>query len=130
MATDFLQRPVRLLHLEDNEHDVVLVQGLLRAEKMPCECKTVRNRADFESALRGSPFDLIISDYSLPSFDGQRALALARQLCPETPFIFFSGTIGEEVAVESLKNGATDYVLKQRPDRLMAAIRNALRATG
>ena len=72
-------------------------------------------------------FDLIISDYSLPSFDGLSALSLARELSPETPFIFFSGTIGEEVAVESLKNGATDYVLKQRPDRLMSSIRNALR---
>ena len=82
---------------------------------------------DFENALAGQAFDLIISDFSLPSFDGLKALALARKLSPQTPFIFFSGTIGEEVAVESLKNGASDYVLKQRPQRLVGAVRNALR---
>ena len=127
MATEFIQRPVRLLHLEDNENDIVLVRETLRADGLPCEFVTAKTRADFASALQRDTFDLIISDYSLPSFDGQSALSLARELSPETPFIFFSGTIGEEIAVESLKNGATDYVLKQRPDRLTSSIRNALR---
>ena len=127
MATEFIQRQVHLLHLEDNDKDVLLVEELLRSEGLVCEYKTVKTQADFESALRGHKFDLIVSDFSLPSYDGHQALALARKLCPEIPFIFFSGTIGEEVAVESLKNGATDYVLKQRPDRLVASIRSALR---
>jgi PAS domain S-box-containing protein len=128
MATDFVQRPVRILHLEDNEHDHVLVCEMLRTEGLLCELVAAKTREDFESALQQSKYDLILSDYTLPSFDGLRALSLAREVCPETPFIFFSGTIGEEAAVESLKNGAADYVLKQRPSRLAPAIRRALRS--
>ncbi len=128
MATDFVQRPVRILHLEDNENDHVLVREMLRAEGLACEFVTVKTREDFDSVLRQSKYDLIVSDYTLPSFDGLSALSLAREVCPETPFIFFSGTIGEEAAVESLKNGAVDYVLKQRPSRLAPAIRRALRS--
>ncbi len=128
MATDLIHRPVHLLYLEDNEKDILLVRELVCLEEdLSCDFKSVKTRDAFESALRDHKFDLIISDYSLPSYDGLKALELARQLCPDIPFIIFSGTIGEEVAVESLKQGATDYVLKQRPDRLMAAVRNALR---
>src|ERR1700722_15067804 len=108
----------RFLHLEDNANDQLLVGEMV----------VVSTNIDFENALARQPYDLIISDFSLPSFDGLKALALARKLTPQTPFIFFSGTIGEEVAVESLKNGATDYVLKQRPHRLVSAVRNALRS--
>ncbi|HLX95298.1 MAG TPA: PAS domain S-box protein [Verrucomicrobiae bacterium] len=128
MATEFLQHPVRILHLEDNEHDQVLVREMLLAEGLACEIATAKTREDFDSTLRLARYDLIISDYTLPSFDGLRALSLAREVCPETPFIFFSGTIGEEAAVESLKNGAVDYVLKQRPSRLVPAVRRALRS--
>ncbi|MGA9776880.1 MAG: PAS domain-containing protein [Limisphaerales bacterium] len=127
MATDFVQRPVRILHLEDNENDQVLVREMLLAEGLACEFVMVKTREDFDSAVRQDKYDLIISDYTLPSFDGLRALSLAREVCPETPFIFFSGTIGEEAAVESLRNGAVDYVLKQRPSRLAPAVRRALR---
>ncbi len=128
MATDFVQRPVRILHLEDNENDQVLVREMLLAEGLACELVAVKTREDFDSAVRQNKYDLIISDYTLPSFDGLRALSLAREVCPETPFIFFSGTIGEEAAVETLRNGAVDYVLKQRPTRLAPAVRRALRS--
>jgi PAS domain S-box-containing protein len=128
MATEFLHRPVRILHLEDNENDHVLVREMLHADGLACEFFTAKTRVDFDSALRLNKYDLILSDYTLPSFDGLRALNLAREVCPEIPFIFFSGTIGEEAAVESLKNGAVDYVLKQRPSRLAPAIRRALRS--
>ena len=128
MATDFVQRPVRILHLEDDENDQVLVREMLLAEGLACEFIAVKTREDFDSAVRQNKYDLIISDYTLPSFDGLRALSLAREVCPETPFIFFSGTIGEEAAVESLTNGAVDYVLKQRPSRLAPAVRRALRS--
>jgi PAS domain S-box-containing protein len=128
MGTTFLQRQMRVLHLEDNETDHILVREMLLADGLSCEIEAVKTRADFESALRQSLYDLIISDFSLPSFDGLAALTLARELSPRTPFIFFSGTIGEEVAVETLKNGATDYVLKQRPYRLVGAVRNAMRS--
>jgi PAS domain S-box-containing protein len=130
MATELFKRPVLVLHLEDNENDHVLVGELLRADGLRCEMVAVKTADDFEAALRETSFDLIISDFSLPSFDGLRALSIARKLSPWTPFIFFSGTIGEEVAVESLKHGATDYILKQRPQRLISAVQNALRVVG
>lgn len=117
---------VRVLHLEDNENDHLLVKEMLCSDGLACELAAVQTRAEFESALQRGRYDLILSDYTLPSFDGLSALALARELAPKTPFIFFSGTIGEESAVESLKGGAADYILKQRPYRLVPAIRNAL----
>ncbi len=126
MATEFVPRSLRVLHLEDDDHDHLLIRELLQSEGFPCEFVVAKSRRDFESAVRQGVYDLIISDYTLPSFDGVSALAVAREVCPETPFIFFSGTIGEEVAVESLKRGAADYVLKQRPNRLAPAIRRAL----
>ncbi|HXI72124.1 MAG TPA: response regulator [Verrucomicrobiae bacterium] len=130
MTAETLEPPVRLLYLEDDETDQVLVRQMLRAEGVPCEMVTVKTRADFEAALRRGNYDLIISDFSLPAFDGLSALSIARELSPGTPFIFFSGTIGEDVAVASLKNGAADYILKQHPHRLVSAVRNALHNAG
>jgi PAS domain S-box-containing protein len=127
MDTEFFKRQMRLLHLEDDENDQVLVREMLRTDGLACELMAVKTRTEFETALLRNHFDLIISDFSIPSFDGLNALTIAHELSPATPFIFFSGTIGEEVAVESLKNGATDYILKQRPHRLAPAVRNALR---
>src|SRR2546423_14364049 len=100
---------LRVLHLEDNENDQVLVKEMLRADDLPCDTVVVKTREEFEVELRKNGFDVIISDFSLPSYDGLKALETARLLSPQTPFIFFSGTIGEEVAVEALKNGASDY---------------------
>lgn len=127
MDTDFFKRTFKILHLEDSESDRLFVQETLKSDQLSVQIEAVKTRDEFEDALRQRKFDLIISDYTLPSFDGLRAVALARRLCPEIPFIFFSGTIGEEVAIESLKNGAVDYVLKQRPNRLVPAIRRAVR---
>lgn len=87
----------------------------------------VDTRANFIAALEQKNFDLILSDYTIPGFDGREALSLAREKCPHTPFIFVSGTIGEDTAIEALKNGATDYVLKHRLMRLIPAIDRALR---
>jgi len=118
---------VRILHLEDNLLDRELVSEMLAANGIDCKIEYVEDRASFGAALVRGEIDLIISDFSLPSYDGARALELARQVREEVPFIFFSGTLGEEAAVESLKNGATDYILKQRPERLVAAVRRALK---
>ncbi|HXE43038.1 MAG TPA: response regulator, partial [Candidatus Baltobacteraceae bacterium] len=123
-------RMLNVLHLEDSENDHILVAEMLRAEGMECEFVFVKTEGDFESSLKRNSFDVIISDFSLPSCDAIKALEIAQEISPQTPFIFFSGTIGEEVAIEMLKKGATDYVLKQRPGRLVAAVRNALRASG
>lgn len=126
MNTDFIKKQMQILHLEDNENDHLLTAELLREHGLKCEFSVARNHSEFVRELGRKKFDLIISDFSLPSYDGLSALSLAQEMHPETPFIFFSGTIGEEVAVDSLKNGATDYVLKQRPKRLVAAVRRAL----
>ncbi|TAJ10171.1 MAG: response regulator [Nitrospirae bacterium] len=117
---------LRILHLEDNPNDADLVKGLLETDGLACDLAVVENRADFAAALERGDFDLILSDFSLPSYDGRSALLLARRRCPDVPYIFFSGTIGEAAAIESLKAGATDYVLKQWPARLVPAIRRAL----
>ena len=120
---------VRILHLEDNAHDHLLVREMLAAEGFSCDFALARSRPEFEAALERGPYDLIISDFTLPAYDGLEALALVQRSQNPLPFIFFSGTIGEEIAVESLKTGATDYVIKQRPQRLVAAVRRALRET-
>jgi two-component system, cell cycle sensor histidine kinase and response regulator CckA len=117
---------LRLLHLEDNRRDALLAADQLKYEWPACEIIQVASRQEFTAALHELPFDVIISDYTLVDFDGRVALTLAREHRPEVPFIFFSGTIGEERAVEALKSGATDYVIKDQPARLVSAIRRAL----
>jgi PAS domain-containing protein len=87
----------------------------------------VDRRADFIKQLETRKFDLIFSDFTMPGFDGWEALVLARKKAPQTPFLFVSGTIGEDTAIEALKNGATDYVLKHRLMRLIPAVDRALR---
>jgi PAS domain S-box-containing protein len=127
METKNQNPALRILHLEDDENDHFLVVEKLRADGLLCEFFLAKSKNEFAEALNRAKYDLIISDFSLPSYDGLSALSLAQELHAETPFIFFSGTIGEDIAVESLRNGAVDYVLKQRPNRLPAAIRRALR---
>ena len=122
-----MEEPLRLLHLEDNPADAELIRSMLESEGMPLDITCVQTRKDFENALRDDGFDLILSDFSVPSFDGLSALAIARELRPNIPFLFVSGTIGEETAVESLKQGATDFVIKNRLFRLVPAVRRALR---
>ncbi|MDB6015708.1 MAG: histidine kinase [Pedosphaera sp.] len=127
MEEILLKKPIRILCLEDNECDRELLEITLKANSMDCEFVHAKTQKGFESALEQNTFDLIISDFSLPAYDGMTALTAARKVQAETPFIFFSGTIGEERAIESLKSGATDYVLKDRRDRLITAVQRALR---
>lgn len=120
---------LRVLHLEDNPDDAKLIEVRLAAEGMACAIARVETGDAFLAALEEGGFELILADYALPSFDGLSAFALARERRPEVPFIFVSGTIGEEAAIEALKQGATDYVLKQRLSRLVPAVRRAIRDT-
>src|SRR6266496_1297150 len=117
---------LRILHLEDNSFDAELMMSQLEAEGVSCTIKRVDTREAFLSALEKEEFDLVISDFTLPSFGGVSALSLCRERRPDVPFIFVSGTIGEESAVQSLKSGATDYVLKDRMTRLAASVRRAV----
>jgi PAS domain S-box-containing protein len=117
---------LRILHLEDNDADAELIALLLRRACVPCSLEQVQTREAFEAGLERGGYDLIFSDFSLPGFNGLDALALARVRRPEVPFLFVSGTIGEEVAIEALKSGATDYVLKDRMARLEPAVRRAM----
>lgn len=118
--------PIRVLHLEDNPLDVELIAELLREAGLKCAIETVRTRNGFQTHLQEN-WDIILADFGLPGFDGLSALAIARELQPTTPFIFVTGTMGEDNAVESLKLGATDYVLKQNLARLGPAVNRALK---
>jgi two-component system cell cycle sensor histidine kinase/response regulator CckA len=120
---------LRILHIEDSEADSLLVQQRLLREGMDCQVERVETREQFEQALRNIPFDLILADCKLPRFSGLEALSLAKSMHPNIPFVFVSGTIGEEAAIESLRNGATDYVLKDRLSRLVPAVMRALTDT-
>ena len=122
-----MKSSLRILNLEDNVADAELNQAMLSARWPRCELVRVDSREHFVQALDQGGFDLILSDYTMPGFDGQSALGLARKKCPAVPFLFVSGTIGEDAAIEALKNGATDYVLKHRLMRLIPAVDRALR---
>lgn len=113
--------------LEDDSADAELTQFALRKGGLNYSLARVDSREDYVRQLELEPPSLILSDYSLPGFNGQDALEIALDKCPLTPFIFVTGTMGEEVAIETLKSGATDYVLKTRLSRLMPAVLRALR---
>ncbi|HKN85901.1 MAG TPA: response regulator [Nitrospiraceae bacterium] len=120
---DFL----RALHLEDNPLDSELIESMLVGEGIPCRIQRVTTRMGFVQALERDQIDVILSDVSVPAFNGMEALAIVRKTCPHIPFIFVTGTVGEETAIETLKSGAKDYVLKQRLSRLVPSVKRALR---
>lgn len=118
---------LRILYLEDEPRDAELVQASLEAEGLGCDLTRVDTQADFRMLLEDGGFDLVLADYTLPLFDGMSALNLTQEISPQVPFIFVSGTMGEEIAIEALKQGATDYVFKTRLSRIAPSVRRALR---
>jgi signal transduction histidine kinase len=118
---------LRILLLEDDPSDAELVQATLEADQLVCDVNVIKTRAEFLTGLESQQIDLVLADYKLPSFDGLSALKLLLSIRPDLPFIFVSGTFGEESAIEALKIGATDYVLKTRLSKLVPAVRRALR---
>src|ERR1700737_3099261 len=122
-----MRQPLRILSIEDDPKDTELIRDLLETEGVVCEVTRIDTQAALLASLEQGGIDLILTDYSLPSFDGISALKLAMKACPDVPFIFVSGTLGEEVAIEALKIGATDYVLKTRLSRLVPSVLRALR---
>jgi signal transduction histidine kinase len=134
MATRPVSRALRVLHLEDSELDHELARAHLQRGGLRVECRRVESRAEFESALdrRGGAanrWDLILSDYNLPGFSGIEALRLVRERRLDLPFILVSGEIGEDTAVEAMRNGASDYLLKANLARLAPAVEHAVEAS-
>ncbi len=121
---------MKILHLEDNPRDAMLVRDLLLQEWPECFISVVATRDDFISLLKLGGYDLILSDFQLPGFNGLDALELVRELTPEIPFVFFSGTLGEESAIDAVRSGAADYVIKDRMQRLPMSVRRVLREAG
>jgi diguanylate cyclase (GGDEF)-like protein len=117
---------LRVLLIEDSEADVELTKWRLQHAGYVCTEQRVETEQAMRHALRAGLPDLIISDFSLPQFDGMSALAIAQAEAPDVPFIFLSGTIVEERAIEALRCGAVDYVLKNNPKRLVPAVKRAL----
>ena len=121
-----MRAPIRLLNIEDSEDDSALILLLLRQAGFELYCERVETARDLAAAL-DSKWDVIISDHSMPSFSGGEALKMVRALDSEVPFIFVSGTIGEDVATEAMRTGAQDYVMKTNLKRLAPAIERELR---
>jgi CheY-like chemotaxis protein len=122
-----VNRTIRILILEDVAAGVVRINHELRKAGLNFCSKRVETRGDFLRELQHNTPDIILSDHGLPSFDGFTALAIAKDQCPDVPFIFVTGSLGERKAVETVKSGAADYVLKERPADLVAAVQRALR---
>ena len=116
---------LKILHLEDNSDDADFLAELLR-KNFSCKIHRVVDKAEFERALGSGEFDIILSTFALPSFSGCEALQLARKQNADIPFLFISMPIGEPAAVECIKKGATDFLLKHAPERIVPAISRAL----
>jgi signal transduction histidine kinase len=125
-----VKKDIRILMLEDNVADAELVKFALRDGGLNFTIKRVDSKAHYLKELDESPPDIILLDYALPDFDGFTALQMAQEKYPDIPFIFVTGTLGEEVVIEMLKSGATDYVLKTRLSRLVPAVQRAMREAG
>jgi diguanylate cyclase (GGDEF)-like protein/PAS domain S-box-containing protein len=127
METAKLRGAIKVLLVEDRAEDAELLVREMRRNGLEVDSHRVENEVTYEAALHEFAPDLILSDYTLPGFDGPLALQIARRQRPDTPFIFVSGTIGEERALEALRQGAVDYVLKDNRARLVPAIERALK---
>ena len=121
-----MNKPIRILIVEDASADADLAQSMIRKQLKSCEFQVVETRKDFLAALQGFQPDIILSDYSLPCFDGMKAIKLALRHAPLTPLIIWTGALSEEVAVKCIKAGASNYILKENIKRLGPAVMHAL----
>lgn len=121
-----ITQPLQILLLEDSEIDADLVTTHLRKTHLPWQITRAAKREEFLQALERERMDIVLADYSLPDFDGLAALDIVRERCSDMPFIFVSGVVGEEFAINALRRGATDYVMKRGLNRLPAAVERAI----
>jgi len=119
--------PLRVLCLEDSTQDAELTKEMLSDAGYELQFDVIEKEKEYVTCLESGNYDIILSDYSLPGFNGMQALEIAMKICPEIPFISISGTAGEEIAVEMLKKGAVDYIIKDRIKRLPFAVEGALK---
>src|SRR5713101_6210765 len=124
--TSTMKSPLQILSLEDDPADADLILATLARANIKCAAVRVETEKDFVAALEQGGFDLILSDHSLPTFDGVSALKIALGKAPDVPFIFVAGAMGEDLAIELIKGGATDYVFKNRLSRLAPAVGRAI----
>src|SRR5437879_4286511 len=122
-----MTEPLRILLAEDSEADAELIQSELKRGNLDFQSRRVQTESDFRRELDEFQPHLVISDFSMPQFNGREALAIARESGADIPFIFISGTIGENVAVDMMKAGADDYVMKNNLARLLPALKRELR---
>src|SRR5712671_3419505 len=114
--------PLRFVLLEDDHADAELIQTGLANSGLSITWQHAVGEKDFLAALTDQPADLVLADYTLPGYDGLTALRAVRSQWPDVPFVFVSGSLGEERAIDALKSGATDYVLKDRLQRLPTVV--------
>jgi hypothetical protein len=122
-----MNKTIRILHLEDDPFDVKLIQATITSAGIDCGITLVQTRKEYEEALSAGEYDVIIADFNLPDYDGISALRFAQAIRPDVPFIFVSGTMGEDAAIEGFTNGAWDYVTKPKLFRLVPAIGRGMR---
>lgn len=120
-------KEIRVLLIEDDPNDALLLDLELRRAGISFRSQRVESRDDFVRELDAELPDVILSDHGLPKFDGFSALSIAKEKCPDVPFLFVTGSLGEEMIIETLKRGATDYVLKHRLSKLVPAVVRAIR---
>jgi len=121
-----MNHPLRILHLEDSSYDAEIVQRKLRADGLACDVTLVGERSAFESVVERESFDVILCDYGIPGYSGEAAIRFAGRQCPGVPVVVLTGALGDEQAVNCLRIGAADYILKDHLERLVPAIENAL----
>src|ERR1044072_1320095 len=121
------EQSIKLLILEHDESDLELLLYQLKKGALDFIPTIVETKDEFRAALTESKFDIILSDYSLPGFDGVSAFNIKQEVCPDVPFIIVSGTIGEENAVELIKNGVTDYAIKDKLFTVIPKIKRAIK---
>ena len=121
-----MNKIINILHLEDNETDAKLIKKHLKSNNIETNVNLVDNEEGFVNALESNHFDIILSDLKLPDYDGYSALKFVKEKYKLCPFIFVSGTMGEDAAIEAMKSGATDYVLKRNLKKLAPSLTRAL----